>query len=386
MEPELIEQYSQQIHKAKNIAIVLPEEVTVDQFCSGLALQNVLSGADKSAVLVSSSGRLPELKFFGNLPQVYSSINSTNELVIKVSNQRIEPKALRYEKADDGINIFIKPGDTAQGNFTSEDVSILPAAQSFDLLIIIGAASFEELGKSYSDNPQLFYNTTKIAVSTRADHEYFAAVNIVDTQAAAVSEIVFQLLLSRPEDLSSDLVLTGLLAGITAQTQSFRDSRTTPQTLSIAAKLVERGARQQDIIQYLFKTKSFALLQLWGRAMARIQSFPEINLLYTVITEQDFAKTNTTPELLEEVSKELVTMSNSSGLVAIAAQTKQGLKLLLAGLPHIRLRGLAVKLTNQTLNRPQILIGNYRYITIDLGDMHPGQIESFLKQNLPKHA
>lgn len=384
MEKELIEQYSKQLRKANRVAIVLPDVVGVDLLGSALALGVSFEKTGKQFAMFSASKDIPTLGFFDKQPQVHKAFGAAKELRVDVSNKHVAPKQVRYEKTDQGLSIFISPDSESKESFHEDDVTVVPAATNFDLLVVLGAANFEELGDLYSNSTQFFFNTTKIALSTKPEHEYFAAVNIIDTEAAALSEVIFDLLSENTDVLKNDIAATGLLAGITSKTQSFKDARTRPSTLTRAAKLVQHGARQQDIIQHLFKTKSFKLLQLWGRAMARIKSFPEQDFLYTVLTQQDFAKTKTGPDMLEAVSKDLVEMSSSYGLVAIAAELPNGVNILLAGLPHVKLRRVAKSLVDQAPASFDLtpLISNYRYLTIHLPDVELSKVEGLLKQNL----
>ncbi len=354
---ENLEIITKNIGQAKRIAIAIPERATVDAFCAALALQAALPQAT-----VFSAGETPSLPFLPNTPTVVHGLSNTNQLVIKVANQNAQPKELKYEKVDDGLEIFITPAES--GQFTEKDVSVMPSSGVFDLVIIIGAANFEQLGKIYTGNTKLFFETPHINIDNNPANEFYGTVNLVNANASSLSEVVMDVIESLPHGVNGDVVTTGLLAGIISQTASFRDPKTTPSALQKASRLVAAGARQQDIIQHLFKTKPLPLLQLWGRALARITAHPEQQALTAVVTASDLEKTQMPIESLPEVLKDILEMVSDYSLVAFLAelQDNKGVQVLLAGLPFEKLSDLAQKLA--TAASPAFLIGKYQYVSV----------------------
>jgi nanoRNase/pAp phosphatase (c-di-AMP/oligoRNAs hydrolase) len=97
-----------------------------------------------------------------------------------------------------------------------------------------------------------------------------------------------------------------LLTGIIAETNSFQHVRTTPQTFLKASQLVSLGAKQQEIISNLYKTKSLGLLKLWGRVLARLKQDTNIALVYSVINQNDLEKSESSEEDVDGIIKEMV--------------------------------------------------------------------------------
>jgi hypothetical protein len=143
---------------------------------------------------------------------------------------------------------------------------------------------------------------------------------------------------------------------------------------------VNAGARRQDIIRHLFKTKPFNLLQLWGRALARIKTIPEQKMLYTIITEQDFVKTDSTIELLPQVLQELATMASTYQLIAVAAKSKEGVSVYLAGRPHVQLRRLAKALDDTIEVMIEPLNNNFNFVQINLANLNLEQAEDMISK------
>jgi hypothetical protein len=64
----------------------------------------------------------------------------------------------------------------------------------------------------------------------------------------------------------------------------------------VAAKLMDNGAKQQEIIRWLFKTQPFNTLKLWGRVMARLNLDEELKLVWSLMTIEDFVQSRSNPQ------------------------------------------------------------------------------------------
>jgi nanoRNase/pAp phosphatase (c-di-AMP/oligoRNAs hydrolase) len=364
MNLETITKINKVIDTAKQIALILPENVNIDKLCAAISLQNYLKQQGKTSQIFTSSKDLPKLDFLANQPKVFTNFGNSGEFTIRIRGNNAKPKQLRYEKDSDDLLIFITP---ESGKLTEQDVELLPASQDFDLFIMLGVTTLEDLGALHQGSPELFYQTTKIAISNNIEQEYYAAITWVEPTSASLTEQIGTWL-EHDQRIDNETMATSLLAGIIEQTQSFRDPKTTPNTLELASKLVKHGAKQQEIIQYLFKTKPFPLLQLWGRAMARVKVTNDNTVLYSTITKQDFEKTQTDLQILPSVLKELVEMANSYQLVVLVAELAAGVKVMMAAPPHVKLKALARLFNEDIQTEPEMLVGNHNFIDFTLSN------------------
>lgn len=363
---ENIQTILKNIAEAKRVAIALPSQLTVDMLCAAVALQTVISTRSEnpaSAAIFSASAEVPALPFLKNTAQIHRELSGRTELTIKVSTRNAQPGELRYEKGDDGLLIFIKP---SSGQFLEHDVSVLPAAGNFDLVIILGAANFEQLGTVYRGNTKLFFETPNINIDINPDNEYYGTVNFVSITSSSLSETVFDIIEKLPNALDNETVSTSLLAGIISQTSSFRDPKTTPMALQKASRLVASGAKQQDIIQHLFKTKPLPLLQLWGRALARITAQPDKKALTAIVTASDLEKTKVQPESLPIILRDIIEMVTGYSLFALLAEMPSGAtQILLAGLPYENISQTVKQFfpdAKLSLGDAKLLTGKYEYL------------------------
>jgi nanoRNase/pAp phosphatase (c-di-AMP/oligoRNAs hydrolase) len=156
---------------------------------------------------------------------------------------------------------------------------------------------------------------------------------------------------------------TTLLAGIIFNTNSFRDPKTTSSALQKAALLISGGAKRQEIIQYLFKTKSLQQLQLWGRALARLTEYPDKQILTAVLTKSDLEKTHSNLSSLPEVCKDIIEMVTGYSLLVLIAE---GLQTIVVGLPHENISEFAKQILGTEIKvKSSPLVGQYEYITFE---------------------
>jgi hypothetical protein len=142
--------------------------------------------------------------------------------------------------------------------------------------------------------------------------------------------------------------------------------------------LIAQGAKQQDVIKSLYKTKDFSLLKLWGRALARIKTIPDTSLLYSMLTRSDFERTGEDGDRMMLVMREL--LENVSGFQTIALIGEEevgGVRILIAGMPHANIPAIARRLSEQVL-QPIPLLGLYQVMVVSLPDLTLAEAEQRL--------
>ena len=66
------------------------------------------------------------------------------------------------------------------------------------------------------------------------------------------------------------------------------------------------GARQQDIIGNLYKTKSLGLLKLWGRVLARLNQEESLGLVHSAVNTNDIVRAGASMGDVDNIIKEMV--------------------------------------------------------------------------------
>lgn len=291
------------IEKHNNILILLPFIIGGDAIGAGLSLSSALKKLSKN-VMVVCGGQIPnQYNFLSGIDVIEKDITGTRDLVISVNTKEYPIRELRYNEEGEFLNIYLTPGGES---LDPRSIEVKQGTFQYDLLIVLHCSDLEELGLLYEKNTELFFDVPIVNIDNHPSNEQFGEVNLVEITAASTSEIVYHLVEEWGKDLLDDRNATQLLTGIISSTNSFRRNNTTPRSFSVAAALIGKKANHQEIVRYLYKTKPLEILHLWGRMMARLKHDEGHKILWSLISKEDFAVTNTTPQSLARTLDELV--------------------------------------------------------------------------------
>lgn len=363
MEITIEQQIFEQVRKSNKILIILPQNVMADGLSSALGLRLFLNKLQKD-VLVVTAGQAPEnLKFLPGMDAVKNQISARKSLVITVDTAAKKLEEISYQTTAEKARIYLKAKDE---EFTPGDLSFSTEKFPVDLIFILGAKSLEDLGGLYEQNADLFFETPKINIDNHPDNEYFGQINLVDITVSSVAEILAGVLQKYEEQLLDQDIATCLLLGIIFSTRSFQHVQTTPKAFLKASELVALGARQQEIIKNIYKTKPLALLKLWGRALARMKILEEQKIVYSILNPADFERAGAgESELLPVLAEFIDNISGYKMLALLAEPAKNSARLLLGAHEQVSAEKLAehlgagAKVLSQTLGSYRIIEQNF---------------------------
>ncbi|MFA6553629.1 MAG: DHH family phosphoesterase [Patescibacteria group bacterium] len=316
MERSPITQAIDQIEKSGNIVIALPKNPSTDAIASSLGLFLALEKLGKKAKVVCNEFNLPlSHQFLPKSNEINSDLTALRKFIISVDLSRTKVQELSYDISDKKkLSIFITPKD---GFFEARDVATSASSYEYDLIVVIDAPELEALGKIYDDNTEFFYHTPIINIDHSAVNEYFGQINIVDLVATSTSEIVYEMVKEFKENILDEYIATSLLTGIISKTKSFQSASVTPKSLAISSLLIENGARRDDIIKHLYRTKSINTLKLWGRALARLKTELDGRIVWSLLNRQDFVKSGAVEAELEGVVDELMVNTPNAEIICL---------------------------------------------------------------------
>jgi len=283
--------------------LILVQGSSGDGLSSGLALRAFFRKLEKDVALLSLEQVSERFKFLPGIEEIKSEVDLTKSFVIDVATKRSGLAELSYKKEDERLSVFLKP---VSGHLTPQDVTFRSSGFPYDLVVVLGIGSFEQLGDFYAHHTDLFFETPVANIDFRATNENYGQINLVNLAATSCSEIILDLINEFESSLLDETIATQLLAGIIAETNSFQHIRTTPQTFIKASQLVSLGARQQDIIGNLYKTKSLGLLKLWGRVLARLNQEESLGLVHSAVNTNDIVRAGASMGDVDNIIKEMV--------------------------------------------------------------------------------
>lgn len=153
---------------------------------------------------------------------------------------------------------------------------------------LVAELARRQLGKTLVINIDHHPTVTSWEGQSVVDH------NIIETSAGATTEMLHHLFEALHIPLTPHAA-TCLLAGILTDTSHFTNHGTSLHSLNVAAKLTAQGGQHHVITQATMRNKSLGTLQLWGRALTRLQMNQE-GVVTTVLTLQDFQECGVDPD------------------------------------------------------------------------------------------
>ncbi len=137
---------------------------------------------------------------------------------------------------------------------------------------------------------------SKICIDHHLERQPFADLYVVDEEAAATGEILFNLFLHCDPGSVSKEIATALYAAIMTDTGSFRFPKTDAALHRVVAGLIERGADPVQIYHETYEQGSAKRLQLLGNVLSTLQLAHEGRVASVFVTRAMFDKTATTEE------------------------------------------------------------------------------------------
>ncbi|QQR54769.1 DHH family phosphoesterase [Candidatus Peregrinibacteria bacterium] len=319
------EQAKELLRGAQKILLAPSSPLDGDSVGSSLALMSVLRKMGKEVSVVSYDKMPAVLNFLPYVSQIQSELAATRDFVISIGTGEGEVDHLKYEVANGRLNIILTP---KSGKFSSKDVQFITETPDFDLIVTVDTGDLVQLGKLYELHQDLFKKTPLLNIDHHASNGKFGSHNYLEYGFAATTQMITPIILDFEKELGMELidedVATLLLVGIVTDTGSFQHSNTTPEAFEVAADLLDRGARQQEIIKHIYKTKSLASLKLWGRVLSKIVYEPSLRLVYSTITLQDLADTGAASDDNGGIIDELMTSAPGAEVVFLLKEKEPG--------------------------------------------------------------
>ena len=163
----------------------------------------------------------------------------------------------------------------------------------YDLVVISDCGSLERIGEVGVRHADLFGRLPRVVVDHHASNDGAGDADWIEPGAAATCEMVALLAvrLGVPLDTDGGALAAALMAGVVMDTATFAHSNATPRTLIVSAALVEAGAPLSDISRRLYRTKPDVQLRLYGVVLERLETSADRRIVWSSVTEADFAAT-----------------------------------------------------------------------------------------------
>lgn len=316
------------LERTESILLVGGSPWTIDDACSEIALYYALTKAGKKVTALSPDSVPDNIQFLPNTKSVGKTLATKNEFVLSIATGENEIMDMRQRVTDGRVDIIVVGKDRP---FASSDITFKKTSEKFDAIVTFGLNSLDQAGNIFSNHPELFASTPIINLSVSLKNQYFGRFNVVDPSKSSVSEMVADLIQGSKvlsKHLDSTLATT-LLTGILSATDSFLSPLTTANSLRLASTLQTAGADQPQIIEHLFKEKTYKNLKVLGQILTNLELSDSHKLAWSYVTQSQFENLNAGPGDIDHWSEQILRHTNETDFFLLLLETDQGIKVLI---------------------------------------------------------
>ncbi|OQB94113.1 MAG: Bifunctional oligoribonuclease and PAP phosphatase NrnA [Parcubacteria group bacterium ADurb.Bin115] len=288
----LEQQIFKQIDKSENILIVFNADWNGDAVASALGLFLYLKKIGKKTEIAAhlaeddaaANKAAAAWRFLPAFEKIQSSLKNLRKFIVSLDISQATINQIKYTVDGHKLNFIISP---EKGWFTPEDISTSSSGFKYDLIFVLDTPDFESLGAIYDNNVEFFYKTTVINIDHQADNEEYGQINYLDLNVVSTAEMVYNLIKQHSQEPLDEDIATCLLAGIISKTKNYKSANLTPRTLLTSSKLIGLGARREEIINQLYRSKPLAVLKSWGKILNNLKTEDKGRIVWSWLEEKD---------------------------------------------------------------------------------------------------
>ncbi len=319
-------QIVEMIKRSQNVLLMPSSPPDGDSLGAALALYWVLKKIGKQVTVVCADPIPDSFQFLPTTSVINSEFSPARDFIVTLDCEKAKLKNIRTKLEHDKVNIILT---AKKGQFSKEDVSFHYGPSRYDLIITVDTADLQQLGRFYEDNTALFTSLPLINIDHHASNGNFGRINYIDVMCSATTELLVPLVHDMEQEFNMTLMdedtSTLLLAGIITDTGSFQNANTTPRSFATAAHLIRQGARQQEIIQHVFKTKQLSTLRLWGRILSNMKIDNRYRFVWSTISKKDLMETGSREDETGGIIDELMTNAPGTEIVLLLKEKPEGI-------------------------------------------------------------
>lgn len=193
------------------------------------------------------------------------------------------------------------------------------SSETADVAVAVDCGSARQLGTAQK---AFFKAKTTIQIDHHDFGEAFGRIQVLDNEASAVGEIVYDLLRELKTDITP-AIATCLLTSIVIDTGSFRFSNIRAKTFEICGKLIARGVDLQHLIEESYWTKSVPMVRLASHATLNARYSDDGSVAWSVVYQKDFKKFGASLPDADSVADDLRSVEGVK-IAAVLRETEKG--------------------------------------------------------------
>lgn len=246
MQNPIIQQIVEALRGANNVLITVKNSPSVDELTASIALTLILNHMNKHATTVFS-GKVPStIEFLQPEMAIESNTDSLRDFIIALDKSKADK--LRYKVEDNVVRIFITP---YKSSISEADLEFSQGDFNVDVVVALGVLNRDDFDQAVMAHGRILHDATVLAITNEQLQQEVGAVNWQDPEASSVSEMIARITDLFGMKVIDSQIATALLTGIVAETDRFKNEKTTPEVLSISSMLMTEGANQMLIAEEL---------------------------------------------------------------------------------------------------------------------------------------
>ena len=236
----------EKIQGAESILVALSKDPTLDEIAAALGLTMALDNMGKHVTAIYSGKTPSVLEFLQPEKTFETNTNSLQDFIISLSKDKADH--LRYKIEGDFVRVYITPYRTT---IDKNDLEFSHGEVNVDLIISLNVTEMGDFDAALAKHGRIMHDASAINISNTVPGR-LGGVEWNRASASSVSEMVVTMLKEMEQPMTEDIA-TALLTGIEAETERFSNEKTTPEAMTLAAKLMEAGANQQLIVANIMR-------------------------------------------------------------------------------------------------------------------------------------
>jgi len=189
-----------------------------------------------------------------------------------------------------------------------------------DVLVACDTANPERLGSALLLAERA---EAVVIIDHHVSNEGFGDVALVDSEAAATTQIVYELLVDHLGWELSPEIATALYTGLVTDTGRFQYSSTTPEVHGIAAALLRAGADPDQVARHLYGESPFGYLTVAGSVLGRAALDREVGLVWSSVYLEDLQRANVGYEDTDGLI-DLIRLANEAEVACLLKEIQLG--------------------------------------------------------------
>lgn len=230
--------------QAQEVLILTHENPNFDSLGASLSLFLSLTAAGKKVTVACPTPSTVEFSNLVGIDKLSQSLGGKN-FVISLDYVEGSIEKVSYNITGDKFNLVIEPKPGAPA-FSPEKVHYSSSAASPNLIFVLDCANYEQLGKFYQDEKELYSKVATINIDNHPNNTQFGKINLTDPQASSTSELVTFFLQNLGLPINQDMA-TNLLAGIEAATNNFAPQTSSAGAFEAAAICLKAGGKRRIV-------------------------------------------------------------------------------------------------------------------------------------------